>query len=188
MKTLKFIVKLLRDIIEVYIPMLALISLFIVFLTQVFFRYIMNNPQTWTMEAALVCFVWLVLLGASYALRKQTHVTFKLVYDRLPHRNKHILSMLGNLLLIFTFVVLIKPSYDFIQFMSFQSTYIFKIPFSIVYAPFLYFNLSVIYYQCVELIESVLSVKKGKDISIIDRQSSALNQFIEKINKGGEKA
>lgn len=186
MKTLKTIIKVIRDIIEVYIPMIALLCLFIVFLTQVFFRYIVNDPQTWTMEAALICFVWLVLLGASYALRKNTHVTFKLVYDKLSHRNKHILSIVGNLILIFTFAVLIKPSYDYIQFMSFQSTYIFKIPFSIVYAPFLYFNLAVIFYQCIELIESVLSIRKGEDVYIMDRNSSALEEFIAKHEKKGK--
>ncbi len=185
---LKKCIKLLRDIIEVYIPMLALLCLFIVFLVQVFFRYILNNPQAWTMEASLICFVWLVMFGASYALRKKSHVTFKLVYDKLPHTQKHILSIAGNLVLIVAFAILIKPSYDFIKFMDFQSTYIFKIKFSLVYAPILYFMLATIVYQAIELYESILSIRKKEDVTILDRESTALQAWIEKHSKAKEEA
>lgn len=186
MKTLKNIIKFIRDVIEVYIPMLALITLFAVFVIQVFCRYILNNPQTWTMEASLVCFVWLVLFGASFCARKKTHVTFKLIYDKLSNTKKHILSIAGNIIIIFAFAILIKPSYDYIKFMSFQSTYVLKLSFSLVYAPFLYFILSVIFYQGVELVESIISIKKGHDVEIIDRTHNTLiEEYIEKKMKGG---
>lgn len=166
MGLIKKILKILQDIFEVYIPSLVFLGMFVVFILQIFFRYVLNNPLTWTIEVTLVCFCWLVTLGAAYAARKQEHVMFTLIYDSMGHVPKHVMGIIGNVLIIVSFGLLIVPSYKFITFMDFQGTSVLKIKMSLVFAPFLYLLLSVIVYQTKELIESILSIKWGKDIEL----------------------
>lgn len=189
-KTLKTVIHIIRDIFEVYIPSLTFLLMFIVFILQIFFRYILKNPLTWTMEGTLICFCYLVTLGAGYAARKKTHVIFTLVYDSVGAPLKYILSMCGNLIIITAFLIMLKPSFSFVRFMSFQKTSVLKLNMSIVFAPFLVLLLSVIFYQAVELIESVLSIRQGKDIFLLNRDAdTALGLCLKKkksLHQGAE--
>ena len=44
------IVGFIRDCVEKYIPLVAFVVLFVIFVFQVFMRYVVKNPQTWTAE------------------------------------------------------------------------------------------------------------------------------------------
>ncbi|WP_428769119.1 TRAP transporter small permease [Treponema sp. HNW] len=183
MKMLKTVIRVIRDIFEVYIPSLVFVLMFIVFVLQIFFRYILKSPLTWTMECTLICFCYIVTLGACYAARKQTHVIFTLVYDSVKAPFKYILSMCGNLIIIAAFLIMLKPSFSFIRFMSFQKTSVLKLGMNIVFAPFLILLLSVIFYQTVELLETLLSMKRGEDVFLIDRdEDTALGRLFKKNN------
>ncbi len=48
-------------------------------LLQIFFRYVVNNPLTWTGELAVFQFLWVVLLLASVGVREDFHVRLTLV-------------------------------------------------------------------------------------------------------------
>ncbi len=54
--------------------------MFIVFLLNIFFRYVLKNPQNWTFEFSVNAFVIVGLLGACVAYRLEDHVVFDLVY------------------------------------------------------------------------------------------------------------
>lgn len=73
----------IRDCVEKYIPAIAFVVLFAVFVFQVFMRYVVRQPQAWTTEVEQSCFLWLVMLGACYCQRMKGHVTFTLLYDNL---------------------------------------------------------------------------------------------------------
>lgn len=53
-------------------------------LLQVFFRYVVNYPLSWTEEIAVFCFVWSMLLVASLGVREEFHVRLTFVVERLP--------------------------------------------------------------------------------------------------------
>lgn len=165
----KTIGKYIRDIFEVYIPCIVFMIMFVSFILQIFFRYVMNDPLTWTVELTLVCFCWIVTLGACFAARKKSHVMFTLIYDSMGHVKKHIFSIIGNVIIISAFTMMLLPSYEFVSFMNFQSTSVLKINMSLVFFPFLVLVIDVIVYQTIELVESIVSIKKGKDVELIDR-------------------
>jgi TRAP-type C4-dicarboxylate transport system permease small subunit len=51
---------------------------------QVFTRYVLGNPLSWTEEVARHLFIWMVFFGASAAIRDGTHVSIDLLVSRLP--------------------------------------------------------------------------------------------------------
>lgn len=147
---------LIRDIVELYIPIITFIGLFGVFILQVFCRYILRNPQSWATEVTASCFLWTVLLGACYAQRKKGHVMFTLVYDVLPVKWKAFTAFLGNLIIAAAFAVSLKPSWDFIIFMKVQKTSILKIGMNIIYFPYLAFLILMLIYTIADLYQDFM--------------------------------
>ncbi len=134
----------LLDTLEIYIPTISFSVMFIIFVVQVFYRYALNNPLTWPPEIISMTFIWTTVLGACYAQRKAEHVSFTVVYDRLSAMGQLIFRLLGNGFVAVAFLIALRPVYEYIDFMSFQKTTVLRIPMSMVFAPFLIFQVLII--------------------------------------------
>lgn len=55
-------------------------------LLQVFFRYVLNDPLTWSEELARYLFIWCAFLGWILASRRHSHLAMSFVVERLPSR------------------------------------------------------------------------------------------------------
>lgn len=165
MKNLFKFIKLIRHIIEIYIPLFAFAVMFLTFILQIIARYIFNHPFTWTYEVTVICFTWTVILGACYAMEKDSHVKFTLIYDHLSRKKGAVLRLLGNLIIFVAFVVLIVPSANYVAFMNFQSTSVFNVKLSWIFAPFVYFLISIIFYTFKQIIEDVRIIIQPNDAS-----------------------
>ena len=142
----------LRDCVELYIPIAALLIMFCTFVFQIFSRYILNSPVPWAYEVTVMCYLWMVVLGACYAYRDRSHVTFTLFYDLFGVKGKAILAFLGNLLMLIAFGYMFFPSCNMIlDQMSKQVTSVFKIGLNIVYLPFIPFMIIIMIYICSDL-------------------------------------
>ena len=73
--------------------------LFTLFL-QVFTRYVLNDPLSWTEEVARYVYVYIVFLGASAAISDRTHVGIDYFAKALPVRMQWGLSVGVNLLVL----------------------------------------------------------------------------------------
>ena len=91
-------------------------------------------------------YLWMVVLGACYAYRDRSHVTFTLVYDNLPVKGKAICGFLGNLLMAIAYIAMFLPSCKMIGQMKIQVTSVFKIGLNIVYLPFIPFMIIILCY------------------------------------------
>ncbi len=148
-KTLLF----LREVMEVYIPIIAFIMLFVAFILQVFFRYVLRSPLTWTKDIIVLGFCWAVILGACLTMRQKGHVMFTMLYEAYPPKVAAWARMIGNILIVFTFAVMIIPSFKYAFFVGFQKTASLRISFTWVFIPFTYFLLSIIGYTIAPIIE-----------------------------------
>lgn len=80
--------------------------LFTLFL-QVFTRYVLNDPLSWTEEAARYIYVYIVFLGASAAISDRSHVGIDYFAKALPVRAQWIVSLLVNLAILFVLAQLL---------------------------------------------------------------------------------
>ncbi|MCF3935253.1 TRAP transporter small permease [Acuticoccus sp. M5D2P5] len=60
----------------------ALVLFTVLIVTSVVFRYIFNSPLSWTEEASLIAFAWLLFLGAAICARENVHILIDLVAPR----------------------------------------------------------------------------------------------------------
>jgi TRAP-type C4-dicarboxylate transport system permease small subunit len=57
-------------------------------LWQVFTRFILNDPSTWTEELAVFMLIWVSLLGAAVALNRGAHLGIDYFVGKLPERTR----------------------------------------------------------------------------------------------------
>lgn len=164
-----------REIVEKIVPIIAFAFMFIAFLIAVFFRYVVNHPLTWTQDIIVVSFCWLVVLGASYSMRKRKHVKFTLLYDHCSAKVASILRLIGNLIIVFTFSIIIIPSYKYCEFVSFQKTATLRISYFWVFLPFVYFVISTIFYTFPEIKED-FKVITGKIDDSNDHKKTIISE------------
>ena len=151
----------LRNCVELYIPAVAFVVLFVVFVFQVFMRYVVRQPQAWTTEVEQMCFLWLVMLGACYCQRMKGHVTFTLLYDNLGVKGKALTAMLGNILITFTCLITFLPSLNYVwgQLERQQMTTLLKIPKTVVFLPYVVFLAFILVYAVMEVYEEIMVLK-----------------------------
>jgi TRAP-type C4-dicarboxylate transport system permease small subunit len=111
MKLLKRIGRGIIDFIEVYLPITVFVLMFIAFLINIVFRYILKNPQNWTFEFSTNAFVIVGLLGACAAYRREDHVIFDLVYARRKPRTQSIMRMISYIVVIVLFSVALPQTF-----------------------------------------------------------------------------
>lgn len=149
------ILGIIADIIEIYIPSIAFVTMFLTFVVQIFFRYFLNNPLTWPYEVTVFGFIWTALFGALYAKRKNSHVKFTLIYDHMSPGKQLIIRLAGNLLLLISFIMGFYPAYDYIMFLAYQKSTVLFIPYNIAYFPYLVFMAGIIIRLMLDIIADI---------------------------------
>ncbi|HUX42398.1 MAG TPA: TRAP transporter small permease [Rectinemataceae bacterium] len=158
--TAKSVGKFLLDTIELYIPALAFSTLFVSFMTQIVNRYFFK-PLTWPEELSLLCFVWVALLGGLYAKRSESHVSFSLVYDLFKPKGQARIRIVGNALLALSFVIALKPCWDYVFAMSYRKSDVLHIPMQWAYFPFIVFLVDMIVRLAIDIWRDVSGLRKG---------------------------
>lgn len=173
----------IRDCIEKYIPVIAFSVLFIIFVFQVFMRYVARAPQAWTTEVEQSCFLWLVMLGACYAQREKAHVTFTLLYDNLGIKGKAITAMLGNIMITFSALISFLPSLNYILGLAErqQVTTLLKWPKTVVFFPYVIFLAFICAYAVLEIYEEIQVIKGNQTYidKMLEESKSEAEQAIE---------
>jgi TRAP-type C4-dicarboxylate transport system permease small subunit len=78
---------------------------------QVFTRYVLNDPLSWTEEVARYSYVYIVFLGSSAAITHRTHVGIDFVVKATPRRVQWAVAFAVNLLILFTLANLVYWGY-----------------------------------------------------------------------------
>ena len=113
--------------------------LFLVFVVQVAMRFLFNKPLAWSDELIVVLYILMVFWSAATLLKEKEHVMLDLVYEALPPGGKRVFGLLGALLTAGLLLFLLPEAFDYVRFMHREKTPVLDIPFSYVFAPFVFF-------------------------------------------------
>ncbi len=155
-KTGRFLI----NVIEVYVPVITFVVLFLSFMTQIVARYFFK-PLLWPEELSLMCFVWTALLGGIYAKRENAHVAFSMVYDAVKPRTQAWMHITGNVMMLFAFVLAFYPSWKYVSFMGYKKSDVLLIPMNIVFMPFMVFLADMIVRVVIDIVVDVRLFRKG---------------------------
>ncbi|KGM88505.1 TRAP-type C4-dicarboxylate transport system, small permease component [Roseovarius mucosus DSM 17069] len=76
-------------------------------------RYVFNTNILWALELTVFMFGWLVLLGASYAVKKHAHLGVDAVINLLSDPARRIVALLAVGACLFFSLLLLKGCYDY---------------------------------------------------------------------------
>jgi len=81
----------------------------------VFYRYVLNSALLWPEEIAGHLLVWISFIGAYLALRREGHLSFELLLDRLPQKSGFWIRVSIEVLLIMFFGMILVLSVKLIS-------------------------------------------------------------------------
>ncbi|MFH1068991.1 MAG: TRAP transporter small permease [Candidatus Glassbacteria bacterium] len=70
-------------------------------LWQVFTRFVLGSPSSWTEELAIFLLIWIGLLGSAVALRRGSHLGIDILVNRLPERWGRLTAVFAYCCIIF---------------------------------------------------------------------------------------
>ena len=117
---------------------------------QVFSRYVLNAPSTFTDELARFLLIWVSLLGVAYLSGQNAHISIDILLNKLRPRSQFRLQIAIYLLIIaFAFFVLVFGGGHlvYITFIYTQLTPTLQIPMGFVYLIGPICGLLVIFYK-----------------------------------------
>lgn len=118
-------------------------------LWQVFTRFILNNPSSFTEELARYLLIWVGVLGAAYAVGKRVHLALELLPEKLEGRNRRWLELfIETCVLIFALAVLVigGARLVYVQLMLGQTSAAMQVPLGVVYAVLPIAGVIMVYY------------------------------------------
>jgi TRAP-type C4-dicarboxylate transport system permease small subunit len=123
----------------------ALIAvMFVSFLLQIAFRYLLNHPLGWTDEVTVLCWVWLVLWGAAFILSDKDEIRFDIVYGLVPERTRRTFTVISSLALVVLFVVSLPASWNYVLFMKREKSAYLGMRFDYLYSIYIIFSVACI--------------------------------------------
>jgi TRAP-type C4-dicarboxylate transport system permease small subunit len=114
----------------------AFAALFVVFMLQIFFRYVLNHPLSWTQEVAEILYVWIVCVCAATIVTEREHVSFSLVYSSVRPPVRRVLAIIGTGFVTLVLLGTFYGNYDYIVFTFRQKTPTLRLPMGIVFSAF----------------------------------------------------
>ncbi|MEN8185768.1 MAG: TRAP transporter small permease [Bacteroidota bacterium] len=148
----------LRNKIDKYlgITLIIIMSVMVInVLWQVFTRYILGTPSSFTDELARYLMIWVGVLGAAYVSGKNMHVAIDILPSKLNESNKKRLSKLINLIIItFVFFAMIVGGIRlvFITYILDQHSPALQIPLAAVYLALPLSGTLIVYYKISDLL------------------------------------
>ena len=116
-----------------------LAAMFLAFIIQIVFRYLLNFPIGWTSELSVITWLWLVLWGAAFVIRDEEEIRFDLVYGAVSRRVRRVMLLLSSAVLVVVYSVSLPAAFDYVTFMRVESTAYLDIRFDWLFSIYVVF-------------------------------------------------
>src|SRR4051794_20727869 len=143
----------------------ALIALmFVSFLLQIVFRYVLNRPLGWTEGVTVLCWVWVVLWGASFILSDEEEVRFDIVYNLFGPGVRRGFTVVAGIALVVLLALSLPATWRYVEFMRREHSAYLQMRFDYLYSIYVIFAVVVIIRQ-LRLVWLAIRGPRGMDSS-----------------------
>lgn len=103
----------ISDTIEETFMAVILAMMTLITFANVVARYVFNSNILWALETTVFLFAWLVLMGASYGIKKRFHIGVDVVVNLLPAKARRICSVFAAVCCLAFAVLMLKGAWDY---------------------------------------------------------------------------
>ncbi len=153
-KTKKFLNKVLA----------ALCTILLVFMTflviwQVFTRYVLNDPASFTEELVRYSLIWTGFIGAAYAFSTREHMALTFLRDKFDPNSKRIITIgVDVLIMLFAFAIMFIGGTKLSFAASMEYSALLGVPRSLVYSMAPISGLFIVVIQIINIYEDFTGV------------------------------
>ena len=101
---------------------LLMTAMTVVMTAQVWYRFVLNDPLTWSEELGRYLFVWISFLGAAAGVRYQMHLGIDLLRKVLPPNAYRLMVLLTNLAIQMFLAAIIYWGFRILGVVRFQTS------------------------------------------------------------------
>ena len=138
------------------IVLIVIMSIMVInVLWQVFTRYVMTTPSSFTDELARYLMIWIGVLGAAYVSGKNMHVAIDILPSKLSKTNQIKLAKFVDFIIIsFVFLAMVVGGIRlvYLTYILEQHSPALQIPLALVYLVLPLSGLLIIYYKTADLL------------------------------------
>ena len=134
---------------------------------QVFTRFILRDPSSWTEELATFLMIWVGLLGGSVALNRGAHLGIDYFMLKLSVRKRlYTQVFVFSLVAVFSLLVLVIGGIQLVQItlMNNQISPALELKMGYVYLALPISGFCLVFYSVELLVETIIVLAKGKQI------------------------
>lgn len=102
----------LHIVVSEYLGITCLAVVILLTALQVFMRYIVRNPLSWTEEIIRLFSAWMIFLGSIVAMHKKGHVSVDYFVNLMPLKARRFMQLFINILMTVFFSYLLLTSYQ----------------------------------------------------------------------------
>lgn len=111
-----------------WILALLMAAIVAVIAAQVWYRYVLDAPLSWSAELGRYLFVWISFLGAAAGVRYQVHLGIDLLPKLLPETGCRLVIVVGNLIVQIFLLVIIFWGFKLLRIVYLESSPAMNIP------------------------------------------------------------
>lgn len=123
---------------------ILLAVVFISFILQIVFRYVLGWPVGWTLEVSTLAWTWLVLWGAAFVVRERDDIRFDILYSSVSERLRRGFVVVTSLALVASFVVSLPAVVDYVTFMRVEKVSYIDLRLDYAFSIYVVFALAVV--------------------------------------------
>jgi C4-dicarboxylate transporter, DctQ subunit len=136
---LQFLLERAKDVASAFLGLM-----FLTFIAQIVFRYVLNLPLDWTLELCLTLWLWTVFWGTAFLLEDEDHVRFDIVYHSASERGRRILALIFSTSIVLGFAVSLPATVSYVTFYKIKPSMTMGLRLDLVFSCYLIFAVAVI--------------------------------------------
>jgi TRAP-type C4-dicarboxylate transport system permease small subunit len=121
-----------------------LAMVFISFILQITFRYVLGWPVGWTLEVSTLAWMWLVLWGAAFVVRERDEIRFDILFSAVSARLRRGFVVVTGAVLAGLFVISMPAVVDYVTFMRVESASYINLRLDYAFSIYVLFAVAVI--------------------------------------------
>lgn len=118
--------------------------MFVAFIIQIIFRYLLNFPIGWTQELTVILWIWLVLFGAAFVIRETEEVRFDIIYGTAKPSVRRVMCIVTAAALVALYGISLPAVVDYVAFMKVERSAYLKIRFDLLFSIYVIFAVAAI--------------------------------------------
>ena len=127
-----------------FVAAMLLAAMFLAFMAQIVFRYLLDFPIGWTSELTVITWLWLVLWGAAFVVKESEEIRFDLIYRAASPGARRVMAIVTAAALLVLYGASLPAVVDYVAFMKVQSTAYLKIRFDWLFSIYVIFAVAVL--------------------------------------------